>query len=119
MKKQVRFKNLDDGWIKDSLLGLDWGPSSKNVMDFKSAQEYCEKLDARLPESNELMSLIDHSTHKPASVLEDMKYDDWYWTGTDVAGYPEFAWCVDFGYCDVHDGRKVSGNYVRPVRASQ
>lgn len=119
MGEQVRFKNLDDGWIKDSLLGLDWGPSSEETMDFKSAQEYCEKIGARLPSSNELMSLIDHSTNKPASVLKDMKYDDWYWTDTPVVGYPEGAWCVHFYNGGVINDHKANVNYVRPVRASQ
>jgi len=119
MDNPERFKNLDDGWIQDSLTGLDWGPSSEDVMDFNEANEYCEKLGARLPESHELMSLIDHSKRKPACLLDDMKYDDWYWTSTPVSGYPEGAWCVPFIYGGVYVGSKGSGSYVRPVRASQ
>lgn len=119
MEKTGRFKKLDDGWVKDILLGLDWGPSSEETMDFKSAQEYCEKLGVRLPESSELMSLIDHSTREPASFLEDMKYDDWYWTDTPVAGCPEGAWCVYFDGGYVDSSHKDFDNYVRPVRASQ
>ena len=113
-----RFKALDDGWIQDSLLGLDWGPSSEKTMTFRKAEAYCKKLGARLPESNELMSLIDHSKRYPASVI-DMKYDDWYWTGTSVAGCPDFAWCVPFYIGLVIYDNKDLGNYVRPVRASQ
>lgn len=111
-----RFKELKDGWIKDAQLGLDWGPSSDETMTFKKAQEYCKKLGARLPESQELMSLIDHSKRCPASVL-DMKHDDWYWTGTVVAGYPDYAWCVSFNGGSVNDDREDDDNYVRPVRS--
>ena len=114
-----RFKKLEDGWISDSLTGLDWGPSSDEVVDFKEAQKYCEKLGARLPESQELFSLVDHSKKHPASVLEDMKHDDWYWSGTTVAGGSDRAWCVYFVYGDVGVTHKDVGNYVRPVRASQ
>ena len=87
-------------------------------MDFKEANEYCEKLGARLPESRELFSLVDHSKKNPACLLDDMKHDDWYWTNTLVAGYPENAWCVTFVFGDVNFGNKVNDNYVRPVRAS-
>jgi len=113
-----RFKELKDGWIKDSLTGLDWGQSSDKTMTFKQALAYCKKLGARLPTSQELMSLIDHSKRCPASEL-DMKTDDWYWTGTSVAGYPVDAWCVIFGYGSVGGNDKDDDYYVRPVRASQ
>lgn len=114
-----RFKKLDDGWVMDRLLGLDWGPSSDETMDFKSAKKYCKNLGARLPESHELMSLIDHSRRQPACLLNDMKHDDWYWTGTLVAGYPGGAWCVSFLYGSVFNFNKGSNNYVRPVRTSK
>jgi len=113
-----RFKELKDGWIKDSLTGLDWGQSSDKTMTFKQALAYCKKLGARLPTSQELMSLIDHSKRRPASML-DMKHDDWYWTGTAVAGYPDGAWCVGFSFGYVVSGNKDIGVYVRPVRKSK
>jgi len=112
-----RFKELKDGWIKDSLTGLDWGQSSDKTMTFKQALAYCKKLGARLPTSQELMSLIDHSKRCPASEL-DMK-DDWYWTGTSVAGYPGDAWCVLFLYGSVFSSNKGYALYVRPVRKSK
>jgi len=113
-----RFKELKDGWIKDSLTGLDWGQSSDKTMTFKQALAYCKKLGARLPTSQELMSLIDHSKRRPASML-DMKHDDWYWTGTSVAGYPGDAWCVNFNGGLVFCFSKGSVDYVRPVRKSK
>lgn len=111
-----RFIKRHDGWILDRFLDVEWGPSSEKTMTFKRANTYCKKLDARLPDSHELMSLIAHSRRYPASYL-DMKYDDWYWTGTTVAGCPGLAWCVCFYSGHVYNSNKGNGKYVRPVRS--
>lgn len=110
-----RFIEKHDGWILDLFLDVEWGPSSPKVLSFRRAKTYCKKLGARLPDSHELMSLIAHSRRYPASYL-NMKYDDWYWSGTSVAGYPGNAWCVYFRSGSVNYGGKGNGNYVRPVR---
>ncbi|MFA7718262.1 MAG: DUF1566 domain-containing protein, partial [Candidatus Absconditabacterales bacterium] len=61
-----RFKKLEDGWVRDSLLGVEWGPSSQQEMNFKKAQAYCNKLKCRLPEVNELQSIVDYRNYNPA-----------------------------------------------------
>lgn len=61
-----RFKKLENGWVRDSLLGVEWGPSSKESMTFKKAQAYCKELKVRLPEVNELQSLVDYTKNGPA-----------------------------------------------------
>lgn len=116
-----RFVKLRDGWIKDTLLGIDWGPSSEKIMDWEAAKKYCEDLRGWLPNMLELITLIDYTKRNPAinPIFADTKTDDWYWSGTPVAGYESVAWIVDFSYGYVGSYYKDGINYVRPVRASQ
>ena len=116
----ARFEKLSDGWIKDRLLGLDWGPSSAKEMTWKQAQEYCKKQGGRLPESCELETLTDRSKSNPAiyPIFADTK-PSWYWSNTTVAWASGSAWCVAFRYGHVGSTSKGSFNSVRPVRSSQ
>ena len=116
-----RFRKLEDGWVRDSLLGIEWGPSSRESMTFKQAQAYCKKLKARLPEVNELQSLVDYTKYDPAidtSIFADT-VSNWYWSGTTHAGHSDYAWIVSFYNGFVNWYNKGYSNYVRPVRPSQ
>jgi hypothetical protein len=122
MRSADRFQKLEDGWIKDNLLGIEWGPSSNKVMNFKEAQKYCAEAGGRLPELEELALLADRSKHNPAintEVFTDTKTDDWYWTGSEVAGVPGFAWVVPFDHGYVTSCGEDDSICVRPVRSSQ
>lgn len=116
-----RFTILTDGWIKDSLLGKDWGPSSTNYMTFDKAQAYCKELGWALPEVQELYSLID-ITKKEKCILApfiDVK-DSYYWTNTKVvwSSYKS-RWVVGFCFGIVGNFSEDCSFYVRPVRPSQ
>jgi hypothetical protein len=116
-----RFQKLEDGWVRDKLCGIEWGPTSRSEMDFEDAQAYCAKLGGRLPEVNELQSLVDYSRKEPATntdIFPDTK-TSWYWSGTTQARYDDCAWCVGFNNGNVNNNNKDNDNYVRPVRASQ
>lgn len=119
-----RFEKLKDGWIRDHLLWLDWGPTAEKRMDFKAAEEYCKAKGGRLPTIDELRLLIDYQEFRPAvnkDFFGDTKFDDWYWSGTKCVNpnWSSYAWCVFFGNGVVLTNRKDTTNYVRPVRASQ
>jgi len=116
-----RFKKLKDGWVRDIILGIEWGPSSEESMTWDKAKEYCAKLGGRLPEVNELQSLVDYSKRDPAidkNLFPDTK-SSWYWTGTEVAGGSVSAWLVGFGGGYVYRYFKGFSSYVRPCRVSQ
>lgn len=117
----LRFKKLKDEWIRDLVLGIDWGPSSDNRMTFEEAKKYCADLGGRLPARFESITIIDDSKRNPAvlPIFRDTKTDDYYWTGTSLAGNEDVAWIVNFGSGLVSTDYKLSGNYVRPVRSSQ
>jgi len=116
-----RFKVLNDGWIQDKDLGIDWGPSSEKTMNHEKAEKWSKDKGGRLPTIEELRSIIDYERREPAidaDIFKDTKRS-WYWTNTPVAGYPEDAWCVGFSYGIVDSYGKGIDGYVRPVRASQ
>ena len=116
-----RFEKLSDGWIKDNNLGIEWGPGSKNQMNWDKANKYCEDISARLPTREELQSLVDFDKHSPAidtEIFPNTK-SSWYWSSSPVSGYDSCAWCVVFIYGYVYGIDKGNDNYVRPVRASQ
>lgn len=119
LKSTDRFTLLEDGWIKDVFTGLDWGLSSEKTMNFKKAQAYCEENGGRLPEIQELHSLVDFTKEQPASYsILKTKHDDWCWSGTKTAWNKNALWCVSFGYGDVNGSNEALDNYVRPVRSS-
>jgi len=122
LKDPNRFQKLEDGWVRDKLVGVEWGPTSKDTMTFKKAQEYCAKLGGRLPEVEELMSIADRTKHDPAintDVFPDTK-SSWYWTGTTHARWNDCAWCVVFSFGGVYGSslRTMSVMCVRSAPAS-
>ena len=123
VKKEVqeRFKILPDNWIKDTVTGLEWGPSSNAYLNLELAQKYCKDNGGRLPTRQELESILDLTKHDPAidkTIFKDT-HSSYYWTSTKCAWNISCSWCVSFndGYVD---GCNVDYSiYVRPVRASQ
>jgi hypothetical protein len=120
LRNSERFQKLKDGWIKDTLLDLDWGPSSTNRMNWKDAQKHCSDQGGRLPEIDELASLVDRSKYKPAihPIFTDTQSDN-YWSGTTYADNTVNAWGVYFDDGYVDSTNKTLEYYVRPVRSSQ
>ena len=117
-----RFFKRPDGWVRDNLLGLDWGPSSNEQMDYADAEKHCESLGGRLPELRELHSLVDYKQSNPAINKEffgDTKTDDYYWSKTPSLRWSNCAWVVTFYSGSVGYRNKDYTHYVCPVRASQ
>ncbi len=122
LQNPKRFALLPDGWIKDGILGLDWGPSSEKRMEMKDAVKYCAGKGGRLPEVHELHSLVDFTKRQPAcnEIFKDMKHDDCYWTKTPLVGVSfKASWVVGFCLGYVYFNFENNVNYVRPVRVSQ
>ena len=109
--------------VNDSTTGFMWqkDTTGKNWGD---ALKYCEDLtyagysDWRLPNKNELASLLNHDKSKsPYSDFPDMQ--DSFWSSTtDPESYEyEYAWQVDFSWGKPEIfGNKSSGYGVRCVR---
>lgn len=116
-----RFTLKEDGWIQDNLNGIDIGPSSDATMDFEEAKAYCLEKGGRLPEIQELYSLVLLSKKEPycSPIFKDMKKDDWYWSGTVTPWNKNAYYCVSFSSGIVNDSFESFNRCVRPVRSSQ
>lgn len=112
-----RFEKRPDGWVKDKLLGVEWGPSSGERMTFTTAKKFCSDQGGRLPTIEEIHSLVDYDAHDPA-VMDMFSKDtkrNWYWSCTKHLEYTDSVWCVGFKYGDACSNHKDFFCYVRPV----
>ncbi len=119
--------NNGDGTVTDSATGLMWQQATQGEMSWESALAYCESLvlanhgDWRLPNRNELQSLVDYSSYKPS--INTTCFPDTaaagYWSSTTYASNSGSAWLVYFYYGLVSYNYKSSSYYVRAVRAGQ
>lgn len=76
----------------------------------------------RMPEKDELASILDESRSSPAidPTIFPATPSNWFWSASPVVGSSGYAWGVDFDDGDVDDGYLRSGSgYVRLVRARQ
>ena len=117
--------------VTDSATGLMWQDTSENnsaTYNWQEAIASCEALtldtydDWRLPNINELKTLIDRSKRTPALVdgFEYVQASSYYWSSTSVEGGFEYgAWIVLFNDGNVRGNAKGNNNYVRCVRDGQ
>ena len=88
-------------------------------------EEYIEKNkekevvynDWRLPTIKELLTLVDYSTHNPASTFDITS--SLYWSSTIGASSTSYAWNVCFSYGYTYHSYKTNALYVRCVRDSE
>ena len=104
--------------VFDSSTNLYWQKDSGKAETWKEALNYCENLeyagfsDWRLPNKNELVTLIDHS--KPGSDVVSsfpgMKADV-FWSSTSAG---EYKWVVDMtdGTAYTFNGKTAGGFYI-------
>jgi len=125
---QGNFVDNGDGTVTDTKTGLMWQQDEAGAMSFEDALTYSEDLqladhsDWRLPNRNELQSLLDYSKNNPAidTVAFPGAMSSYYWSSTTVVDYQGFAWRVEFGSGYVHSGSyKSTSRYVRAVRGGQ
>ena len=118
-----------DGTVTDTETGLMWQQGEGGEMSWEAALAYCENLvfptggysDWRLPNRNELQSLVDCSEYDPAIdiVLFPGAISYRYWSSTTNAEESDDAWYVEFDTGYVRWASKSRDLYVRAVRGGQ
>ncbi len=121
-------RDANTGIVTDNTTGLQWQDDAIGAsMAWQSAIDTCENLtlggesDWRLPNINELKTIIDRSRVKPAiAIAFTQTSSSDYWSSTTIAYYNDSVWLVffDFGFM----GGSAKANdyyYVRCVRAGQ
>ena len=131
---QAAFIDNGDGTVTDTLTCLQWQKDSMDVigndndtMSWQQALYESEHLslagysDWRLPDINELRSIIDYGHFNPAvdPSLTTGTVSACYWSSTSNNGNASNAWIVNFnsGYTDY--SLKPDSCYVRAVRGRQ
>ena len=113
-----------DGTVLDKTTGLMWQQATVEADRWEGAIARCEDLvlagrdDWRLPNRNELQSLIDYDKHD-LSISESIFPDTlpvYYWTSTTYTPAPSRSWVVSFQSGYVHFSNKSRKHTFRAVR---
>ena len=117
--------------VRDHLTGLSWSQDA-NIATFPctwqealvqieelNRDEYGGHDDWRLPNRNELRSLVSYQTRKPA-LPENHPFINvflgWYWSSTTAAIHPAYSWSVHLEGARMFYGRKDQYQLFWPVR---
>ncbi|HZX48579.1 MAG TPA: DUF1566 domain-containing protein [Nitrospirota bacterium] len=125
-----RFTVSTDGYcVTDNLTGLMWVESPpdsfirawQQSLDYANGLSLCGYTDWRLPNVNELRSLINAGQSDSATWLNTQGFSNvqsnYYWSSTSYAYNTSLAWIIDMSDGDVFTGNKSSVLYVWPVRS--
>ena len=120
------FNDNGDGAVTDNNTELIWQQGEGGQKTWEDAISYCEGLslagytDWRLPNKNELNSIIDYEIYHPAIDMNFFPgaYGSAYWSSTTNAYDSPTAWYVSFDYGGVSSYTKSGICYVRCVRGS-
>jgi hypothetical protein len=116
---------LETGTVLDNATGLRWERvHSATVSNFPDAALYCAAqttagfTDWRVPSLAELQTLVDESWTFPAIdyVTFPGLSNQYFWTSSEVAGTPDYAWLVSFGNGESSYASFNAGGYSRCVR---
>ena len=140
-KPDSLYSDPGDGTVTDQTTGLMWqkcslGLSASNCLTgtiltyttwqtaFSAAQANTDNgySDWRLPNKNELESLVEIACHRPAinaSIFPNTVIDYPYWTSSAHASYINETWSVSFVDGYVNGSLRNSSHFVRLVRGSQ
>jgi len=121
------FIDNGDGTVTDTSTGLMWQQAAtvSDEYNWQQALAYCENLslagysDWRLPDRNELRSIIDYNSYDPAIDTNFFSVGDpaWCWSSTTNYYYPNHAFGVSESTGHTTYGYKQNQYAVRAVRS--
>jgi hypothetical protein len=126
-RTENHFIDNGNGTITDTSTGLMWQQAYlvQSECGWEPVLTMCENLalggysDWRLPNRNELQSIVNYSSYNPATYLYIPVGMRGFWSSTTDAGNTGVAWYVDF-YDGVIGGYfKDYGRFFRAVRGGQ
>ena len=94
----------DEMTVTDKRTGLVWEKNYHTDMDWKAMLAYCQSLNTgtetgwRLPNKNEVASLLDHDKSIPYSNFPGMSYDYCLWSSTTFVYMTSDAWEICRGH---------------------
>jgi len=119
-ENESRYTDNKNGTVTDFKTGLIWQKKDGGKMNWEEAKNYCTNLSLtgqswRLPDSEELESLVDDKRYKPAinTYYFPNTPSDWFWSSTPLAYGSSDAWVVRFIYGDTEYNDKSHKNFVR------
>jgi len=107
--------------VTDTVTDLIWQKEYSGTLTWVNALNYCEDLsyagytDWRLPNIEELKTLVNDSIYYPASSFPGMPSSS-FWSSSSYAGNPNIALRVDFYYGYVYFNFKSERCSARCVR---
>jgi hypothetical protein len=111
--------------VTDNFSGLIWQKQYASSKSWAEALTYCEnssageKYDWRLPNRNELASLVDYTgADGTMSAFPGIAAKE-FWTSTSSVSEPAKAWTVDFGSGAISAGSKDDTKYLICVRKDE
>ena len=118
-----------DQCVTDTLTGLMWvrAPSAvvstwENALTSANGLTLCGFSDWRLPNVNELESLVNSEVSDQAAFLNTQGSSNvqvsFYWSSTSFTG-PTHAWLIFMGGGGVGTNAKTNSRFVWPARAGQ
>jgi hypothetical protein len=110
-------QNWDGKGCSGSAAALSWQGALQSARDF----EHAGFNDWRLPNKNELESIVEERCSAPAintNVFPGTPSAH-YWSSSPYAGLSSGAWNVDFGFGSVNASVKTGSIFVRLVRGGQ
>ena len=116
-----------DDTITDPVTGLMWQKREAIGLDWQSALNYCNTLslgeyeDWRLPNREELRSIVNRSRVKPSAYIDffSQQASTAYWSSSTFVPDPSKAWCIHFNYGNDLERDKIMQYAVRAVRGGQ
>ena len=118
--------------VTDNLTGLMWTKNAnlpggyktwQQALDYANGLSLCGYTDWRLPNVNELESLINAGQGNSATWLNTQGFINvqsyYYWSATSSAYYTGNAWVVYMWNGNVGDVNKTNYDFVWPVRSGQ
>ena len=85
---------------------------------WREAKAYAASLGDgwRLPTMQELLSLVDYTTHSPACSVFPNCPSEWFWSSSAFSGNSALAWGVNFYYGTTYNSAVGDAYRVRCVR---